>query len=80
VDPEARLKVTDSWRAQAEGKDWRTDVEILGRGDFDSDGRADLLVKTVSTGSEGSWCEIRLRLLTRRRPDGPLAVTREYRL
>ena len=80
VDPEARLKVADAWTAQIQGTDWRTELEVLGRADFDGDGRVDLLVRTVATGSEGSWSEVRLRLLTWRGPDGPLVVTREYRL
>jgi hypothetical protein len=62
------------------GKDWTTDLDILARGDLNGDGVDDLLVATVSTGSEGSWSEVRLRLLSSVPGDPVLHVVKEYPL
>jgi hypothetical protein len=80
ADPDARAVQTDDWDAQVKGTDWTTDLHILARGDLDGDGADDLLVETVSTGSEGSWSEVRLRLLTSVPGDPVLRVVKDYPL
>ena len=80
TDPEATISATDSWSAQVQGKDWKTEIKVLGHGDFDGDGTDDILVETLSSGTTGSWREVRLRLLTSAPGAKILRIAREYPL
>ena len=80
VDPEAKVVPNDEWNAQVKGKDWTTDLHVLARGDLNGDGNDDLLIATLSTGSEGSWGEVRLRLLTSMPAAAVLVVAKDYPL
>jgi len=62
------------------GADWTTKLDVLARADFDGDGNGDLLVRTVSFGTEGSWREVRLRVLSRRQNSAVLALMSELPL
>ncbi len=50
---------------------------LWGRGDFDRDGRQDLLVQTLDTLTEGSYRNIRLFVLTRKTAKARLSVVKE---
>jgi len=80
TDPAAKVLSKGDWRAQVRGKDWTTDLDILACGDLNGDGVDDLLVLTVSTGSEGSWSEVHLRLLSSVPGDPVLHVVKDYPL
>ena len=56
------------------------DFHVLARGDLNGDGNDDLLIATLSTGSEGSWGEVRLRLLTSMPAAAVLVVAKDYPL
>jgi|GEM_PF-7080086 len=80
-DPLAHIgRVTSSQDAVVISGQLTTEVAILARADLDGDGVDDILVQTLSFGTEGSWREVRLRLLTRVGNHGVLRVTREFRL
>jgi hypothetical protein len=80
TDPDATISASDPWSAQVKGKDWTTEIKVLGYGDFDGDGTDDVLVETLSSGSKGSWREVRLRLLTSAPGAKILRIAREYPL
>jgi hypothetical protein len=80
LDPDATITIRSPEGATVTGADWTTRVDVLARADFDGDGNGDLLVRTVSFGTEGSWREVRLRVLSRRRNSAVLAVTAELPL
>ena len=80
VDPRATVTSLDSTSIRVQSDAWRTDVVILGRGDFDGDGSDDLLLQPVSSAREGSWREVRLRLLSRQNGSPVLRVIREFAL
>jgi hypothetical protein len=63
-DPEAQVTPTDAGHARVQGADWTTELDLLARGDFDDDGRDDIVRRTLSYGTEGSWREVRLHQLT----------------
>lgn len=80
ADPGLTLDAISAEVGVVKGPTWMTKLEILVRGDLDGDGVQDLLVRTVSSGTEGSWREVRLRLL-RAVPGHPVyAVSAEYGL
>jgi hypothetical protein len=76
-NPEARVEATNTWQARATGADWTTELELLARADFDADGREDILILTLSYGTEGSWTEVRLHQLTRKDGRQLLQVVRQ---
>lgn len=63
LDSEATTATTGRESATVKGGDWTTRLEVMARGDFTGDGVADVLLRTVSYGTEGSWREVRLRVL-----------------
>jgi hypothetical protein len=63
-DPESRVTTMEAGHAKVQGADWTTEMTLLGRGDFDADGRDDILLQTLAYGTEGSWKEVRLHQLT----------------
>jgi hypothetical protein len=63
-DPEARVEANNAWQAKATGGEWTTELELLARADFDADRREDILILTLSYGTEGNWTEVRLHQLT----------------
>ena len=62
------------------GTDWTTKLEVLARGDFTGDGTTDVLLRTVSHGTEGSWREVRLRVLSQEQGQPVLAIKSELPL
>ena len=80
TDPEATISATDAWSAKVQGKDWTTEIKVLALGDFDGDGTDDILLETLSSGSTGTWREVRLRLLTSAPREKTLRIVREYAL
>ncbi len=80
IDPDAQVVAQEEWSAQVKAKDWTTDLQIFVRGDLNGDGVDDVLISTVSTGSEGSWGEVRLRLLSTVAGTSVLHVVKEYPL
>jgi hypothetical protein len=76
-DPEAGVEVISAWQAKATGSDWTTELELLARADFDADGGEDVLILTLSYGTEGSWTEVRLHQLTRKDGRQILQVVRQ---
>jgi hypothetical protein len=75
-DPEARVEASNAWQAKATGGDWTTELELLARADFDADGREDILILTLSYGTEGNWTEVRLHQLTSKNGQKILQVVR----
>jgi hypothetical protein len=63
-DGSASLSLTTSSQARVTSAESITNIEVLGRADFDGDGRDDVMLLTVSGGTKGSWTEVRLRVLT----------------
>lgn len=63
-----------------EGDGWAMRLTILARGDFNQDGFEDLLLQTHGWLTEGTYERVRLLELTRKTPQGPLTVTKEYSL
>jgi hypothetical protein len=57
-----------------------TEIKLLVRGDLTGDGADDILIQTLSFGTEGSWREVRLRLLTRDGDKPVLRILKEYSL
>ncbi|HEX3695811.1 MAG TPA: hypothetical protein VH374_10510 [Polyangia bacterium] len=80
TDPAAILTVTDEWTARVKGPDWITDLSVLVQGDLNGDGVDDVLVETISAGMEGSWSEVRLRLLTSVPNQDVLEILEEFAL
>src|SRR5450432_656854 len=80
ADPEATLMVSDAWTARVKGGGWMTELKVLARGDFDGDGYEDILFEAVSTGTEGRWSDISLRLLTTASGTSVMRILREYQL
>jgi hypothetical protein len=64
-DPQATITTRGPESGIVKGPDWTTRLEILVRGDFTGDGTMGVLLRTVSYGTEGSWKEVRLRILSR---------------
>jgi hypothetical protein len=62
------------------GPDWITDLSVLVQGDLNGDGVDDVLVETISAGMEGSWSEVRLRLLTSVPNQDVLEILEEFAL
>jgi hypothetical protein len=76
-DGSASLVPTDASRARVGTLDSTTEIETLGRADFDGDGVDDILLLTVSQGTHGSWREVRLRLLVPAATSPVLRVAKE---
>jgi hypothetical protein len=57
-----------------------TEITVLARADFSGDGADDILIQTLSFGVEGSWREVRLRLLTRDEGKEVLKIVRDFPL
>lgn len=72
-NPGASIAPSGPYEAKVVGSDWTTELELLGLADFNGDGSDDLLVRSLSYGKEGSWREVRLRLLSR--PTGKKLLT-----
>jgi len=79
-DPKATIAAPGADSAVVTGPDWTTKLEILARGDFTGDGTTDILLRTVSYGSEGSWREVRLRVLSQDGNKPVMAVKNELPL
>ena len=80
VDPFATYTGRSPDSGVVSGPDWTTKLEILARADFTGDGAVDVLLRTVSYGTEGSWREIRLRVLSRHKDKPVLVIERELPL
>jgi hypothetical protein len=80
LDPDAVIVSKGPRAAAVSGSDWTTQLEVLAQADFDGDGREEVLLSTVSYGREGSWREVRLRLLSRAPGSPTLAVVGELQL
>jgi hypothetical protein len=78
-DPESRLTPTEPGHAKVQGANWTTEIILLGRGDFDADGRDDILLQTLAYGTEGSWKEVRLHQLTADDGKPVLRLTKQVR-
>ena len=59
------------------GKEFREQLILWGRGDFNGDGNEDLLVQSLDTLTEGTYRNTRLFVLTRKSADAALSVVRE---
>ncbi|MES1204580.1 MAG: hypothetical protein ABUS79_01460 [Pseudomonadota bacterium] len=79
-DATASLSTVAVSQARVTAAESITDIQILARADFDQDGGEDLLVLTVSGGTNGTWHEIHLRLLGFGTAGALLRVVEEIRL
>jgi hypothetical protein len=79
-DPKATMVALGAGSAIVTGTDWTTKLEVLARGDFTGDGTTDVLLRTVSHGTEGSWREVRLRVLSQDQGQPVLAIKSEFPL
>lgn len=76
-DGDASLAPTAAWQARVTAAESVTNIEVLGRADFDGDGVDQVMVLTVSGGTKGSWTEVRLRVLTLAAGGAVFRVSRE---
>jgi len=74
ADPGVQLEAASMSRAKVVGRGWTTEIEVLARADFNGDASGDLLIQTVSYGTEGNWTEVKLRVLTQVTGKAVLAV------
>jgi len=64
ADAGVQLEAVSSSRAKVVGLGWTTEIEVLARADFNGDSSEDLLIQTLSYGTDGNWTEVKLRVLT----------------
>lgn len=76
-DESASLIITDASRAKVVARDSVSKIEILGRADFDGDGIEDVMLLIISQGTEGSWRDVRLCVVTRAAQADVLRVIKE---
>jgi hypothetical protein len=80
-EPLARLgRVVSPQEAEVTTPESTTEIKVLVRADLDGDGTDDILIQTLSFGTEGSWREVRLRLLTTDGGRPVLKILKEYSL
>lgn len=76
-DPSMSASAKGTDRIMVSGKEFREQLILWGRGDFNGDGKEDLLVQSLDTLTEGTYRNTRLFVLTRNSADAPLSVVRE---
>jgi hypothetical protein len=80
-EPLAHLgRVVSPQEADVTTPESTTEIKVLVRADLNGDGADDILVQTLSFGTEGSWREVRLRLLTTDGYGPVLKIIKEYSL
>jgi hypothetical protein len=77
VDKTATASADGSDRIVVKGDGFVERLILWGRGDFNRDGRQDLLVQSVDRLTEGTYRNMRLFVLTRRNANGKLSVVRQ---
>lgn len=75
-DKTASLVVIDGAHARVTSAASITQLEILAQADFDEDGSQDSMVLTTSGGTEGTWKEVALTLISRETDKGVFQVLR----
>jgi hypothetical protein len=79
-DPQATFTARSPESGVVRGPDWTTKLEILARGELTGDESDDVLVRTLSYGTAGSWSEIRLRVLSHDANQPVLVIRKELPL
>jgi len=72
-DPTAKAVTARSDEIVVTGTGFKETLVLWGRGDFDGDGRQDLLVETRDTLTEGTYRNLRLFVLSRETPTARLS-------
>lgn len=77
LDPSVSALARGTDRIVVNGKEFREQLILWGRGDFNDDGKEDMLVQSLDALTEGTYRNTRLFVLTRNSADAPLSVARE---
>jgi hypothetical protein len=79
VEPTVAFEAARDEEIHINGEGWQETLMVLGRADFDGDGKQDWLLRADLAMERGTYRNSRLFLLTRNSPDSVLRVTRELK-
>lgn len=79
VEPTVVFEAARDEEIHINGEGWQETLMVLGRADFDGDGKQDWLLRADLAMERGTYRNSRLFLLTRNSPDSVLRVTRELK-